>query len=108
MIDSLRAASPTGPSTCSPPLSGPRWTSAALIAASRPGSAAPARDAIPQIPHIARTLRTHGATGGSLPCGALERRGGGLSVHTAPDEPGLPPCEARLVDELEVEECTDA
>src|SRR4051794_12608563 len=54
MIESRRAASATGPSTCSPPLSGPRWASAVLIAARRPRSGEPARDASPQIPHMGR------------------------------------------------------
>src|SRR5438067_13803593 len=54
MIESRRAASATGPSTYSPPLSGPRCASAALIAARRSRSGEPARDAIPQIPHMGR------------------------------------------------------
>src|SRR6185436_15776745 len=52
MIESLRAASPTPPSTNAPSESGPRCVSVALIAASRSGSAAPRADAIPQIPHM--------------------------------------------------------
>ncbi len=101
MIESRRAASATGPSTYSPPLSGPRWTSVALIAASRSASAAPYRDAIPQIPHIEPSLWT--ARGGLPRCGR-ERRRGRLAMHAAPDEPRLPAGEPRLVDELEVEE----
>src|SRR3954454_15048374 len=49
MIASRRAASATGPSTACPAESGPRWRSAALIAA-RPSGAA--RPAMPQIPHM--------------------------------------------------------
>src|SRR5256714_14915780 len=51
MIESRRAARPTPPSRNTPSESGPRWTSVALISASRPGSAGPREDAIPQIPH---------------------------------------------------------
>src|SRR5207302_406077 len=51
MIESRRAARPTPPSTNDPSESGPRWTSVALISASRAGSTAPREDAIPQIPH---------------------------------------------------------
>src|SRR5437588_1996696 len=53
MIESRRAARPTPPSTNDPSESGPRWTSVALISASRAGSTAPRIDAIPQIPHTA-------------------------------------------------------
>ena len=52
MIASRRAASPTDPSTKVPSESGPRWTSVALIAASRPGSTVSRAIAIPQIPHM--------------------------------------------------------
>src|SRR5919197_1406958 len=51
MIESRRAARPTPPSRNTPSESGPRWTSVALISASRPGSTAPCADATPQIPH---------------------------------------------------------
>src|SRR5918911_966195 len=65
MIESRRAASPTRPSTNEPSESGPRWTSVALISASRPGSTGPREDAIPQIPHMgsysrAMAFSTHG------------------------------------------------
>ena len=63
MIASRRAARPTGPSTYAPSESGPRWTSVALIAASRPGSTVPRADAIPQIPHMRHYSRS---TGGQL------------------------------------------
>src|SRR5256714_2117399 len=53
MIESRRAARPTPPSRKTPSESGPRWTSVALISASRPGSTGPREDAIPQIPHTA-------------------------------------------------------
>src|SRR6185295_2984074 len=99
MIDSRRAARATGPSTCSPPLSGPRWTSDALIAASRSTSALPLRDAIPQIPHIGRTLWAGRTTGGCLLRSCGERRRRRLAVHTAPHETRLPAGEAGLVDE---------
>src|SRR5205807_524786 len=56
MIESRRAARPTPPSTNDPSESGPRWTSVALISASRAGSTAPRIDAIPQIPHLATGL----------------------------------------------------
>jgi hypothetical protein len=45
-----------------PSLSGPRWTSVLLIAASRAGSTAPFGDAIPQIPHIRLSLVRRYAT----------------------------------------------
>src|SRR3989440_11748050 len=57
MIESRRAARPTPPSTNDPSESGPRWTSVALISATRPGSTGPREDAIPQIPHIASYSR---------------------------------------------------
>src|SRR5437660_7112211 len=47
MIERRRAARPTSPSTNEPSESGPRWTSVALIAASRDVS-----PTIPQIPHM--------------------------------------------------------
>src|SRR5437868_1177610 len=53
MIESRRAARPTPPSRNTPSESGPRWTSVALISASRPGSTGPREEAIPQIPHTA-------------------------------------------------------
>src|SRR5207248_4327619 len=56
MIESRRAAIATGPSTYSPKLSGPRWTSVALIAAMRSRSAGPWEEAIPQIPHMQRSV----------------------------------------------------
>src|SRR3954468_6536263 len=52
MIESRRAASPIGPSTCMPSESGPRCTSVALIAASRSGSIARPVEAVPQMPHM--------------------------------------------------------
>src|SRR5205814_5794862 len=52
MIESRRAARPTGPSTCIPSESGPRCTSVALIAASRSGSTARPVEAVPQMPHM--------------------------------------------------------
>src|SRR5918912_4230730 len=65
MIESRRAARPTPPSRNTPSESGPRWTSVALISASRPGSTGPREDAIPQIPHTPSysrdvTFSTHG------------------------------------------------
>src|SRR5690242_10333866 len=90
MIESRRAPSAIGPSAYEPPLSGPRWVSARSIASIRPF-------VVPQIPHTRRSL--FAVTG----CGR-ERSRGGLSVHAAPHDPGLPPAEAGLVDELEVEE----
>src|SRR4051812_491931 len=56
MIASRRAASAAWPSTNAPSLSGPRWTSFALIRASRSGSAGPLAETIPQIPHTALSL----------------------------------------------------
>src|SRR3954447_11833318 len=56
MIASRRAARATGPSTNVPSLSGPRWSSFALMRASRSGSAGPRVETIPQIPHIAPSL----------------------------------------------------
>ena len=56
MIESRRAPSATGPSTCSPPLSGPRWTSDALIAASRSASAAPSATRFHRSRTCGRTL----------------------------------------------------
>src|SRR5436190_9685525 len=46
------------------------------------------------------------AAGGGLPSRGGERLRRRLSVHAAPDEPGLPAGQAGLVDELEVEEST--
>src|SRR5436190_13217379 len=107
MIESRRAARATGPSRCSPPLSGPRWASIRLIAARRSGSGRPARDAIPQIPHTRPTLRTRPAA----QCTGVDRarRGGErprrwLRARAAPDEARLPARQPALVDELEVEE----
>src|SRR5215213_10785449 len=53
MIASRRAASPASPTTASPPLSGPRWRSVALMAAntSRSGARASVRT-MPQMPHM--------------------------------------------------------
>ena len=65
MIESRRAARPTGPSTYAPSESGPRWTSVALIAASRPGSTVPRVDAIPQIPHMRHYSRSRGGQFGA-------------------------------------------
>ena len=107
MIESRRAASPTGPSRCTPPLSGPRWTSVALIAASRSASAAPSRDAIPQIPHMGPN--SMGRPGSRLQLARAARANAaaaGLRRRPAPEEARLPAGEARLVDELEVEERT--
>src|SRR6266446_5218841 len=101
MIERRRAARATGPSTYSPPLSGPRCTSDALIAVNRSTLAAPVRDAIPQIPHMEPSLWTAGS---GLPRCCLEGGRRRLAVHAAPDEPRLPACEPRFVDELEVEE----
>src|SRR5919204_70933 len=56
MMASRRAASPTGPSMKDPSLSGPRWTSVALIRAKRSASAGPFEEAIPQIPHTRVSL----------------------------------------------------
>src|ERR671934_318095 len=50
MIESRRAARPTRSSRNTPSLSGPRWTSVALIRSSRSRSIL-SREAIPQIPH---------------------------------------------------------
>src|SRR5215211_6832559 len=52
MIESRRAARPTGPSTYMPSESGPRCTSVALIAASRSRSTARPVEAVPQMPHM--------------------------------------------------------
>src|SRR5436190_16243184 len=107
MMESRRAARATGPSRCSPPLSGPRWASIRLIAARRSGSGRPARDAIPQIPHTRPTLRTRSA---AQPAGGDRARRGGerprrrLRARAAPDEARLPARQPALVDELEVEE----
>src|SRR5438309_4645350 len=56
MIESRRAAIATAPSTYSPKLSGPRWTSVALIAATRSRSARPRAEATPQISHMRRSV----------------------------------------------------
>src|SRR5512133_721949 len=56
MIASRRAARAAWPSAKTPSLSGPRWTSFALIAASRSGSAGPFEETIPQIPHMRVSL----------------------------------------------------
>src|SRR4051795_8347827 len=93
MIERRRAPSAVGPSTCTPPLSGPRCTIVASISSTR--SRPPA--VVPQIPH------TRGSLFAAARCGG-ERGRGRLSVHAAPDEAGLPAGEARLVGELEVEE----
>src|SRR3954463_10496693 len=104
MIESRRAARPTGPSMCSPPLSGPRWTSDALILARWSASAAPRRVAIPQIPHMGRTLWAAPAAGCGFMCGARKDGCGRLAARPAPEDGRLPAGEALLVDELEVEE----
>ena len=57
MIESRRAARPTGPSTWRPLESGPRWTSVALIASSRRGSTPLRATRSPQIPHMRRESR---------------------------------------------------
>src|SRR5439155_25569486 len=44
--------------TNSPALSGPRWTSVALIPARRSGSTEPLADTTPQIPHMRRSVGT--------------------------------------------------
>ena len=56
MIDSRRAASAAMPSQYSPKLSGPRWTSVALMRATRSGSAEPFAETTPQIPHMRKSL----------------------------------------------------
>jgi hypothetical protein len=56
MIDNRLAASATVSSLNSPELSGPRWTSVALMRATRSGSAEPFAEATPQIPHMRRSL----------------------------------------------------
>src|SRR6266516_3445576 len=56
MIASRRAARAAGPSMKKPSLSGPRWTSVALMRASRSGSAGPFAQTIPQIPHTRRSV----------------------------------------------------
>src|ERR687887_518344 len=62
MIESRRAARPTPPSRNTPSESGPRWTSVALISASRAGSTGAPVDAIPQIPHTDSYSRAVGFT----------------------------------------------
>src|SRR5262249_34840543 len=57
MIERRRAASAAVPSANSPELSGPRWTSVALIRATRSGSTEPFADTTPQIPHMAKESR---------------------------------------------------
>src|SRR3954447_10040092 len=53
MIARRRAASPPAPISASPPLSGPRWRSVALIAASVSRSATrPSVRTMPEMPHI--------------------------------------------------------
>src|SRR5215208_1580315 len=70
MIESRRAASPTGPAITWPSSPGPRWTGARLIAASASGSGPPAPPAArPQMPHM---------SGGACPA---RDRGGGLGHH---------------------------
>src|SRR4051812_39623446 len=58
MIARRRAAIPTGPSTCAPSESGPRWKMVVAIACSRSRPTGPRSDAIPQIPHIGISLWT--------------------------------------------------
>src|SRR4051794_9117431 len=60
MIASRRAASATGSPSHSPAESGPRCTSASLMARSEPAPGAPRADAMPQIPHIALAPRQAG------------------------------------------------
>src|SRR5947199_8241525 len=57
MIESRRAASATPSSRNRPSESGPRWTSVALIASSRPRSTEPREETIPQIPHTGAESR---------------------------------------------------
>src|SRR5215218_4025506 len=54
MIDRRRIASPAGPSTSTPSLSGPRCTSAAFMCSSAAGSGldAPSSETMPQMPHM--------------------------------------------------------
>src|SRR4051795_9601636 len=53
LIAGRRAASPAAPISASPPLSGPRWRSVALIAASASRSATrPSVRTMPEMPHI--------------------------------------------------------
>ena len=54
-----RAARAAVPSPNSPELSGPRWTSVALMRAARSGSTEPLADTTPQIPHMRRSLGTN-------------------------------------------------
>src|SRR6266576_1975688 len=56
MIASRRAAIPAAPSMCEPSESGPRWWSVADMRRNRSGSTAPRVEAIPQIPHMRRSL----------------------------------------------------
>src|SRR5690349_23769086 len=55
MIARRRAASATAPSIRRPELSGPRWTSASLIASSARGSGPPGAT-MPQMPHTSEPL----------------------------------------------------
>src|SRR6266480_2848412 len=60
MIESLRIASPAGPSITLPSESGPRWTSVSFIAASAAGSGpeTPSRETRPHIPHMGASLES--------------------------------------------------
>src|SRR5688500_14242509 len=80
MIDSRRAPSPTGPSTTTPALSGPRCASVPVIRSRTMGSgrAAASAEATPQMPHMAASLGGGAARArvGSVLVGQL--RGAGL------------------------------
>src|SRR5262249_50514203 len=99
MIESRRAASATVPSANSPALSGPRWTSVALIRATRSGSTEPFADTTPQIPHIAQESRRDGGSTRALhgprpadPAGAAGRPRGAADrgAEAACPVPDLP------------------
>src|SRR4051794_20549705 len=100
MIESRRAASPTGPSTWMPSESGPRCTSVALIAATRSGSTARPVEAVPQMPHmpdyssatLGGAFRTSGA------CKARRKRGNTSARHT----PHVPLAEFGTQQELQL------
>src|SRR4051812_25894734 len=77
MIDRRRMASPTGPSTNDPALSGPRCTRVSFIEARTAGSGlvAPSSDARPQIPHMRRSLVPAEGAFGRLRALFVGRRG---------------------------------
>src|ERR687895_2620192 len=89
MIAKRRAASATAPSAKLPWLSGPRWTSVSLIAATRAGSTAPSDEAIPQMPHIATSLGGPGERPGRLGEDAPGRcrEGAQIEPHRAIGDP---------------------